>query len=231
VVFVRACFYCASSGIGAGGHQQQQPILQHADHDKRRRGNRSNPSWQSGSPTFTGPSSWNCDMSVIKDTHLSESKMIQFRAEFFNIFNHPTFATPNGTLGNPSFGLSTSTQSPERQLSSLVCGLFFKTKKFRRGRMGPRYSLAREYRGLFAVVHGAARRRIMKSVEGRQAELLKSDLWLQQHPTQSKLIALAIGLLFFGICSYVLDFLPRCEPGAFLDGAPVPCGDAQSPLA
>jgi hypothetical protein len=61
VVFVRACFYCASSGIGAGGHQQQQPILQHADHDK-------------------------------------------------------TFATPNGTLGNPSFGLSTSTQSPERQL-------------------------------------------------------------------------------------------------------------------
>jgi hypothetical protein len=69
-----------------------------------------------GRNTFTGPSWWNCDMSVIKDTHLTESKMVEFRAEFFNIFNHSTFATPNGTLGNPSFGLSTSTETPERQL-------------------------------------------------------------------------------------------------------------------
>jgi hypothetical protein len=29
------------------------------------------------------------------------------------------------------------------------------------------------------------------------------DLWLQQHPTRSNLIALAIGLLFFGVFSLV----------------------------
>jgi hypothetical protein len=69
-----------------------------------------------GRNTFTGPGWWNCDMSVIKDTHLTESKMVEFRAEFFNIFNHATFATPNGTLGSPTFGLSTSTQTAERQL-------------------------------------------------------------------------------------------------------------------
>ena len=69
-----------------------------------------------GRNTFTGPSWWNFDFSIIKDTHLTESKMIQFRAELFNLFNHPTFATPNGTLGNPSFGLSTSTQTAERQI-------------------------------------------------------------------------------------------------------------------
>jgi hypothetical protein len=41
---------------------------------------------------------------------------MQFRAEFFNIFNHPTFNTPTSTIGNGSFGLSTATETPERQI-------------------------------------------------------------------------------------------------------------------
>jgi hypothetical protein len=47
----------------------------------------------------------------------------------------------------------------------------------------------------------------MKSVEERQAELRRIDLWLQQHPTQSNLIALATGL-FFGVFSLALDSAP-----------------------
>jgi hypothetical protein len=71
-----------------------------------------------GRNTFTGPGWWNCDMSLIKDTHITESKMVEFRAELFNIFNHPAFATPNSTLGGSGFGVSTSTVTadPERQI-------------------------------------------------------------------------------------------------------------------
>jgi len=69
-----------------------------------------------GRNTFVGPGWWNCDLSVVKDTHLAESVTLQLRAEAFNIFNHSTFGTPIGTLGNPAFGLSTYTATAERQL-------------------------------------------------------------------------------------------------------------------
>jgi hypothetical protein len=45
----------------------------------------------------------------------------------------------------------------------------------------------------------------MKSVEERQDELRRIDLWLQQHPMQSNLIAVVMGLLFFAFCKVVLD--------------------------
>jgi hypothetical protein len=69
-----------------------------------------------GRNTFTGPSWWNFDASLIKDTHITERTLLQFRAEFFNLPNHATFATPISTLGNPTFGLSTSTATAERQI-------------------------------------------------------------------------------------------------------------------
>jgi hypothetical protein len=53
---------------------------------------------------------------LIKDTHITERSTLQFRAEFFNLPNHPTFATPNSTLGNPNFGTSTNTATAERQI-------------------------------------------------------------------------------------------------------------------
>ena len=44
------------------------------------------------------------DLSVLKETKLGESRNIEFRAEFFNIFNHPAFAQPDTTFGTPGFG-------------------------------------------------------------------------------------------------------------------------------
>jgi hypothetical protein len=41
---------------------------------------------------------------------------MQFRAEFFNILNHPTFGTPGGTLGSSNFGIISNTQSAEREM-------------------------------------------------------------------------------------------------------------------
>jgi hypothetical protein len=69
-----------------------------------------------GRDTYTGPGWSNFDFSIVKDTHITESKMLQFRAEFFNIFNQATFALPNSTLSNPAFGVSTLTQTAERQI-------------------------------------------------------------------------------------------------------------------
>jgi hypothetical protein len=73
-----------------------------------------------GRNTFTGPSWWNFDFSVIKDTKITESKTLEFRAEFFNVLNHTTFATPcRGSgciLGSSGFGLSSSTATSERQI-------------------------------------------------------------------------------------------------------------------
>jgi hypothetical protein len=42
-----------------------------------------------------GPGQFNWDFSVLKNTSLGESRSLQFRAEFFNIFNHTQFDNPN----------------------------------------------------------------------------------------------------------------------------------------
>ena len=55
----------------------------------------------------------------------------------------------------------------------------------------------------------------MKSTEDRQAELRRMDLWLRQHPARSKLIAFVIGLLFFGLCTLVLDSPSSASGAAF----------------
>ncbi len=69
-----------------------------------------------GRNTYTGPAWWTLDCSTAKETHLSDALNMEFRAEFFNIFNHPTFATPGSTLGSSNFGLISATQSAERQM-------------------------------------------------------------------------------------------------------------------
>jgi hypothetical protein len=69
-----------------------------------------------GRNTYTGPGWSNLDFSVSKDTQLTEKLLFQFRAEFFNVFNEATFASPTSNLGNPSFGSALSTAYNERQI-------------------------------------------------------------------------------------------------------------------
>jgi hypothetical protein len=40
----------------------------------------------------------------------------QFRAEFYNLFNHPQFAAPNGTVSSQSFGQVTAVANAARDL-------------------------------------------------------------------------------------------------------------------
>jgi hypothetical protein len=53
-----------------------------------------------GRDAIFGPGYWDLDFSLAKSTQIYEHLNLQFRAEFFNIFNHPNFALPNGTI-NP----------------------------------------------------------------------------------------------------------------------------------
>jgi len=60
-----------------------------------------------GRAAFRGPHQANFDVSLAKATRvggLSEAAALEFRAEFFNAFNHPQFANPGTTVGTPSFG-------------------------------------------------------------------------------------------------------------------------------
>jgi hypothetical protein len=52
----------------------------------------------------------NFDFSLAKNFHFGETKRVQFRAEFFNIFNHPNFANPYG--GQNGFGLNDPSVQP-----------------------------------------------------------------------------------------------------------------------
>jgi hypothetical protein len=47
------------------------------------------------------------DFAIHRDFPLHESIRLQFRAELFNVLNHPNFASPIGNIFDPRFGLST----------------------------------------------------------------------------------------------------------------------------
>jgi hypothetical protein len=58
----------------------------------------------------------NFDLSLFRVFPIGEARSLQFRAEAFNVFNHPTWGTPDSNLGDQNFGKVTSTRSTERQL-------------------------------------------------------------------------------------------------------------------
>jgi hypothetical protein len=58
----------------------------------------------SGRNSLQGPGSKYVDFSIFKDTHLTGSKVLQLRAEAFNLANTPQFNNPAATAGNTSIG-------------------------------------------------------------------------------------------------------------------------------
>jgi hypothetical protein len=82
------------------------------------------PEWGFGSearvdPTLRAPGINNFDFAVFKRTSITERMGVEFRAEFFNLFNHPYFSPPATSFGSPGFGVITTTvgagvASPER---------------------------------------------------------------------------------------------------------------------
>jgi hypothetical protein len=72
-----------------------------------------------------GPGLQDWDFSVHKKLSLGENRYFQFRAEFFNIFNHTNFFNPDGHFsdGPTSFGKITEAQDP--RLVQFALKLFF----------------------------------------------------------------------------------------------------------
>jgi hypothetical protein len=60
-------------------------------------------------PDVRGPSMFNQDLSLIKNTKLGERAQLQLRFEYFNITNSPSFGQPNTALGSGAFGRVQST--------------------------------------------------------------------------------------------------------------------------
>lgn len=77
-----------------------------------------------GRDAITGPDFVNTDFSITKNTKITERLNLQFRTEFFDVFNHPNFGNPNlnvisapapataTTPAHPTFGQITSTRFP-----------------------------------------------------------------------------------------------------------------------
>ena len=59
-----------------------------------------------------GPGINNYDLSIVKKTKVFESKSVEFRAEFFNAFNHAQFLNPNTAGGSGTFGQITTDRNP-----------------------------------------------------------------------------------------------------------------------
>jgi hypothetical protein len=74
-----------------------------------------------GRNTFRGPGMHNFDLALIKDTPLVESATgtrasLQFRAEFFNVFNIVNFGLPSNIVLGPGFGEISRTANNSRQI-------------------------------------------------------------------------------------------------------------------
>jgi hypothetical protein len=59
-------------------------------------------------PNLRSPRRINTDFSLIKNTRFLERYNMQFRAEFFNLFNHPALSPPVTDVTSPLFGQITS---------------------------------------------------------------------------------------------------------------------------
>ena len=73
-----------------------------------------------GRDTLIGPGLATWDLSLLKDTSIRERLRLQFRAEFFNVLNHPNFNFPNAITftpaTSPTAGVITSTSTSSRQI-------------------------------------------------------------------------------------------------------------------
>ena len=77
----------------------------------------------SGRNTLQGPRLYETDLSLAKRFTFRERPTLQFRAEFFNLFNHTNFNTPNPVVyaaatggPSPTAGVITSTATTSRQV-------------------------------------------------------------------------------------------------------------------
>src|SRR5207247_8785556 len=81
-----------------------------------------------GLNTLIGPNLVNVDVSLVKSFDIAEGKSLQFRAEAFNVLNHPNFAAPSlrtaftnaSGVPSPTAGVISSTVTRPRQMQFVL---------------------------------------------------------------------------------------------------------------
>jgi hypothetical protein len=89
------------------------------------------PAWGFGDearvdPTLRAEGLNNFDFAIFKRTMFGpdEHLGLEFRTEFFNLFNHPQFGPPNGSFGSSTFGQVTSQEGNPRLIQFALKFLF-----------------------------------------------------------------------------------------------------------
>ncbi len=68
-----------------------------------------------GRNSFNTPGFGTVNLSIFKNTYITESKYLQLRAEFFNVLNHPNYTLSNGNVFNVA-GITTALANPQYAL-------------------------------------------------------------------------------------------------------------------
>jgi Carboxypeptidase regulatory-like domain len=77
-----------------------------------------------GRNDLVGPTYKNVDFNAFRDFPLRESLKLEFRTEFFNLFNHTNYALPNANVQSSAFGQITAASGPPRQIQFAAKILF-----------------------------------------------------------------------------------------------------------
>jgi len=71
-----------------------------------------------GRNVVVGPGFRNMDLSLMKNTALSERIHTQFRVEAFDVLNHANFGPPGNVVGTPAFARIRNTRFPTGEAGS-----------------------------------------------------------------------------------------------------------------
>jgi hypothetical protein len=66
----------------------------------------------SGRNSMRGPNQFNVDLGLSRRIKFNKFRALEFRSEFFNALNHPTFGNPTTNPTNARFGAITSASDP-----------------------------------------------------------------------------------------------------------------------
>jgi hypothetical protein len=64
-----------------------------------------------GRGIFSGPAQVSTDLAILKDIRVREQHRVQFRAEFFNLFNQVNFSNPVANLSSATYGRLVGSQA------------------------------------------------------------------------------------------------------------------------
>jgi hypothetical protein len=79
----------------------------------------------SGRNILRGPGYFNTDLGVLKSTRITERTNLQFRAEFFNVFNHANFRLPASNVSSAQKGRITAVVDDSQRIIQFGLKLLF----------------------------------------------------------------------------------------------------------